>query len=627
MQRCPKCQKDYPKGVDFCPKDGSRTIPAPSSAATPRKAKTEIGNYVLLRKLGEGGMGVVFEAEHKMIQKRVALKMLHADKANDVQIYERFKREAKISSQIKSPHIVDITDFGQTENGDLYLVMEFLEGKDLGHLLEERKFLTVAEAEHILLQSAKGLVAAHKTGVVHRDLKPDNIFLITKDRDPNFVKLLDFGIAKIAEASAALTKAGMIIGTPEYMSPEQCEGRPVDQRSDIYSLGVIAYHMLTGKVPFSHEHFSRVLLMHSSEPPPPLRKMRPGLQVSPVVEATINKCLAKRREDRYQSMEELLAALNTWNSGSSQDDAPEPTQIASAAMIMAQAKPMATLSLEANYEDAATQSGDAPEEVMNLGGSMLMSPDEDDNPATVNDSDIDATLAPGGLMRPPPGMRPSPTLIPNQPFNPPRPADTQPSPQALAGSSPISLDPQKVIETTALPRISEQLQASIVNAPPTEPQAEPERSRLLVILLSAAVVAVLAVVLYVFVFSKKSTPPPSAPTPAKTPEKKEAQPAPAEPAPNPIQEKITLTVKSKPTDGVEVRVEGSADLLGTLPGPIFVPMGDKEVKLEFSKKGYLKTVKAITPTMSQELSVALSPIKKDAPKEDPDNPIKDPFKP
>jgi serine/threonine protein kinase len=623
MQRCPKCQKDYPKGVDFCPKDGSRTVPAPASAATPRKAKTEIGNYVLVRKLGEGGMGVVFEAEHKMIQKRVALKMLHADKANDVQIYERFKREAKISSQIKSPHIVDITDFGQTENGDLYLVMEFLEGKDLGHLLEQRKFLSVAEAANILIQSTQALAIAHKAGVVHRDLKPDNVFLITKDGDPNYVKLLDFGIAKIAEASAALTKAGMIIGTPEYMSPEQCEGRPVDARSDIYSLGIIAYHMLTGKVPFSHEHFSRVLLMHSSEPPPPLRKTRPALQVSPVVEATIAKMMAKRREDRYQTMEEVLAALNTWNVGKPQYDEPEPTQIASAAMIMAQGKPMPTLNLD-SYEDAATQTGEAPGEVMNLGSSMLVAPDDDENQATVSDSDIDATLAPGGMMRPPPGMRASPTIVPNHPFHPPQPADTQPSPQAVV----VQQDIQKVIETTALPRLRDQLQASITNAPANHNNNNDEapRSRILVIGISAAVAAILAVVLYVFVFSKKTPPPAPPPAPVKTSEKKDPTPPPSQPAAPVIEEKITLTVKAKPTDGVEVRIEGSTELLGTLPGPIFIPMGAQEVKLEFTKRGYAKMVKAITPNMSQDLNVVLAPVKKDTPKEDPDDPIKDPFK-
>jgi serine/threonine protein kinase len=641
MQRCPKCQKDYPKGVDFCPKDGSRTIPAPSSTPAPRKAKTEIGNYVLVKKLGEGGMGVVFEAEHKMIQKRVALKMLHADKANDAQIYERFKREAKISSQIKNPHIVDITDFGQTDNGDLYLVMEYLEGQDLGHLLDQRKFISLAEAQHILIQSSQALAAAHRVGVVHRDLKPDNIFLITKDGDGRYVKLLDFGIAKIAEASAALTKAGMIIGTPEYMSPEQCEGRPVDARSDLYSLGVIAYHMLTGRVPFSHEHFSRVLLMHSSEPPTPLRKMRPGLQITPVIEATIMKCLEKRREDRYQSMDELLAALNTWNVGSpsaspSHENELPATQIASAADIMAQSKlPMPTLSLEftEDNEDQATQTGDAPEEVMSLGNSMVFGND-DDNAATIQPDDGGfgfgqaATIAPGGMMRPPPGARPvSPTIIPNVAYNPPRPSDTQPTASGVI--VPSTLDPQKVLETTALPKIVDQL---LREGAASKPEEEPKNSRLLVILASAIGVVVFSILLYVFVFAKKAPAPVTPPPKIDTTSKKTAQSTvpPATINTKTLEERVTITIKAKPSDGVEVRIEGNTEILGTLPSPINLPRGSAEVKLEFSKKGFNKVVKAVTPSTSQELNIVLTPIKKvDAPKEeveDPNDPIKDPFK-
>jgi serine/threonine protein kinase len=626
MQRCPKCQKDYPKGVDFCPKDGSRTVPAPTIAA-PRKAKTEIGNYILVKKLGEGGMGVVFEAEHKMIQKRVALKMLHADKANDVQIYERFKREAKISSQIKNPHIVDITDFGQTDNGDLYLVMEYLEGQDLGHLLEQRKFITAPEALHIMQQSAQALAAAHRVGVVHRDLKPDNIFLITKDGDSRYVKLLDFGIAKIAEASAALTKAGMIIGTPEYMSPEQCEGRPVDPRSDIYSLGIIAYHMFTGKVPFSHDHFSRVLMMHSNDPPAAMRKMRPSLQISPVVEATIMKCLEKRREDRYQTMDELLAALNTWDVSGIRDEEPAMTQIASTSDIMAQGKSTSTLNLDftIDEDDAATMTGEEQNAVMNLGGSMLLNRDEENAPTMQPDgvfSDA-ATIAPGGMIRSPSGARGgSPALMPAS-FNTPQPSDTQPN-SAANVVVPATLDPQKVMETTALPKLVDQLLLRANEKPPAE---EPQRSRLVVIFFSALVFVVVAVLVYLFVFAKKAALiAPPATSPVEKAPTKTITPLPTSNTVTP-KERVTVTVKAKPSEGVEVRIEGSAALLGILPDPINLPRGNQEVKLEFFKKGFNKQTQSVTPTTNQEITVSLIPIKKlDTSKEDPNDPIKDPFK-
>jgi serine/threonine protein kinase len=609
MQRCPKCNKEYPKGVDFCPKDGSRTRPALSTAA-PRKAKTEIGNYVLIKKLGEGGMGVVFEAEHKMIQKRVALKMLHADKANDVQIYERFKREAKISSQIKNPHIVDITDFGQTDTGDLYLVMEYLEGQDLGHLLEQRQFITPPEAQHILQQSAQALAAAHRVGVVHRDLKPDNIFLITKDGDPRYVKLLDFGIAKIAEESAALTKAGMIIGTPEYMSPEQCLGRPVDPRSDIYSLGVIAYHMFTGKVPFSHDTFSRILIMHSNDPPPAMRKMRSNLQISPIIEATILKCLEKRREDRYQTMDELLAALNTWNVGASDEEEPAMTQIASSANILEQGRSMATLSLDfASEDDAATMTGEEPDPVMNLGNSMLLGHDED-NAATMQPDQIygnEATIAPGVMVRSSVGaISASPKTIPRPSFTPPQPSDTQPSP-AIGVLSSSTLDPPKAIETTERPKSAEHLRGA-VDPPLTE---GPQRWRLGVILVSAIGFVLLSILLYMLVFAKKGIP--ITPTAAvgiitqKEPIKTAMLPPPLKTTP---QEMVTIKITAKPSDGVEVRMEGSAASLGTLPTPINLPKSEQEVKLEFSKKGFIKVTKTVIPITNQELTISLTPIRR-----------------
>jgi tRNA A-37 threonylcarbamoyl transferase component Bud32 len=269
------------------------------------------GRYRVETILGEGGMGVVYRCSHTIIGKKLALKVLRADLARDSEVTERFLNEARAASAIGNPHIIDISDFGQFPDGATYFVMEFLTGRALHGVGSDGQRMSMDRILKVARQLGEGLAAAHAAGIVHRDLKPDNIFLIERGADKEFVKILDFGIAKVSTSEGKLTRAGAVFGTPHYMSPEQAAGTSVDARGDIYSLGVILYELVSGRVPFDADNFMGVLTQHMYKAPNLLTEVTADAHLLPPgLEAIVMKCLAKRPEQRYQSMNELVADID-----------------------------------------------------------------------------------------------------------------------------------------------------------------------------------------------------------------------------------------------------------------------------------------------------------------------------
>ncbi len=288
-----------------------------SDSQDPLIGTTVAGRYKVIKPLGEGGMGQVYLAEHVAIEKRIALKVLHAEYAHKGDIVARFQQEAISASRIKHPNVLDVFDFGQLENGCFYLAMEFLEGHDLAHDIQKTRVLEPYRGLRFALQICRALSAAHGKGVVHRDMKPENVFLQRTGDGEEIVKIVDFGIAQLRtneEAAAGatkrrLTRTGMIFGTPEYMAPEQAAGKHADLRSDVYAVGIILYEMFTGAVPFTGETFLGVLSKHLSETPPPMATVFPQLTISYELQAVIMRALEKSPEQRYQSMNELAQAI------------------------------------------------------------------------------------------------------------------------------------------------------------------------------------------------------------------------------------------------------------------------------------------------------------------------------
>lgn len=320
LKICPTCKSQYDGGEVFCPVDAARLV-THSQLGTQEiqlgdpLIGTILDRYRFVRKIGEGGMGFVYEAFHTVIEKRVAIKLLRKDFSSRSDVVERFRQEAKSASRIGQEHIIDISDFGETPQGESYFVMEYLEGQDLANLLAHEGVLPPERAVAIVLQCCRALGAAHAKGIIHRDMKPENIFLIHRGDNPDFVKIVDFGIAKMddietpGEPGRKLTKTGMIFGTPEYMSPEQAAGKSIDHRVDIYALGVILFELVSGRVPFFGDSFMGVLTQHMFEPVPEIASVHPGVQISRELEMVIMKALAKRPEERYQTMEQLADAL------------------------------------------------------------------------------------------------------------------------------------------------------------------------------------------------------------------------------------------------------------------------------------------------------------------------------
>ncbi|HET6584273.1 MAG TPA: serine/threonine-protein kinase, partial [Nannocystaceae bacterium] len=269
--------------------------------------------YRILRKLGEGGMGSVYLAEHTTINKRLAIKVLSSEYCHKQDLVNRFLQEARAASMIEQENVVEITDFGSTPGGSVFFAMEYLNGEDLAATIKREGALSWTRARQILLQICAALGSAHAAGIIHRDMKPDNCYRIRRGSNDDFIKVLDFGIAKVqsdeGDGGRALTRTGMIFGTPEYMSPEQAKGEKVDHRVDVYAVGVIMYELLTGRVPFTADTFMGILTKHMFEAPQaPSALIGPG-SIPVDVEAIILKSLQKDREYRFQTMAEMAHAI------------------------------------------------------------------------------------------------------------------------------------------------------------------------------------------------------------------------------------------------------------------------------------------------------------------------------
>ena len=309
---CLVCRGEFPPEETKCPNDGTTLV---SLAADPYAGKTLADRYEVEKLVGTGGTSIVYRALHLQLRRTVAIKMLKAHLVTDEESKRRFEQEARAVSCLTHPNVVAVYDVGVTKYGEPYIVMEFLQGGSLADLVANEKRLTYQRALPIFVQACSALWHAHKKDVVHRDVKPSNIMLVPTDDDPEFVKIVDFGLAKLRALTGEfqrLTKTGEVFGSPVYMSPEQCTGKKLDQRTDIYSMGVVMYEALAGRPPFKDKTTIETIRKQIKEPPPMIADVCPEANVPPELEAIIMRSLTKLPEDRYQTMEELRADLEAF---------------------------------------------------------------------------------------------------------------------------------------------------------------------------------------------------------------------------------------------------------------------------------------------------------------------------
>lgn len=312
-RRCPKCGTEYPDAIAFCGQDGTVTVHVQAPDEVPdRRLGTRFGEYVVVARVADGAMGRVYEGRHAATRQKVAIKVLHDDVAKDRVAVERFKREFETAREIESPYVVKVIDFGETGDGSFYLTMEFLHGEELGALLRREGGQPIARAVRILSQVALGLDDAHSFGVIHRDLKPDNLFLV-RTAEGDSVRILDFGSVKLQmETGPKLTAFGTTLGSPYYMSPEQAMGKAdVDNRTDLFALAAITYETFTGKIAFDAPAVAQILMKIVNDMPGPLSMARPGMPASldDVIEKGLAKDKRKRHEGTVAFVADVLGAL------------------------------------------------------------------------------------------------------------------------------------------------------------------------------------------------------------------------------------------------------------------------------------------------------------------------------
>lgn len=310
---CPACSREFAGSEITCKHDGNPLQMLPSD---PYVGRILAEKYLVVKSVGSGGMGTVYLAKHELMNRRVAIKMLRAQYVQDEGSVKRFQLEARALGKLEHNHIINTHDHGYTVHGQPYIVMEFLQGRSLAEEVKEHKGLPVGRTIDIFDQVCDALDYAHKKGVLHRDLKPGNIMLLTDKEKADYVKVVDFGVAKLMDVSGeeaqSLTQQGEVCGSPVYMSPEQCLGQDLDRRADVYSMGVVIFETLTGKLPLLGKNMMETMGKHIHEEPPSFQQVRPDLYIPERLEKVVRKALSKKPEDRHQTMaqlrEDLLAA-------------------------------------------------------------------------------------------------------------------------------------------------------------------------------------------------------------------------------------------------------------------------------------------------------------------------------
>jgi serine/threonine-protein kinase len=534
MAICGKCQRDAADGALFCAFCGAPIKPETSGAAQadPLIGQTVSGKYFIHQLLGRGGMGDVYKATHLTLDRPVVLKLLKKLFHSDPSLVQRFHREARAASRLNHPNSITIIDFGQTDDGTLFMAMEYLAGRSLERVIAEEYPLPEARIVHVAAQILAALAEAHALGIIHRDLKPANVMLETRRDESDFVKVLDFGIAKLNEpgsGGAGLTQAGIVCGTPGYMSPEQVRGEELDARSDVYAVGVILYEMLTGLLPFESSTPMGLVTKHLVEDAPPPAVRRPGLEVSPALEAIVMRALARDREHRFASADDMRAELLQRASAPSAGLRPTPPP--SSTMIFDPSALPASARREPSGAMRIVEPGRRPSS-----GGVRAEPPPPAVPRTpAPHTEVLATPAPARPAPPPPTPAPAapPRAAPRTPApRTPAPAKRTPAPAKRASSSSHPAAPARrtPVAAPAAPRHEmDEPDEGDDAAPPPPARAQP-RSKVPV-LAAAGAVAVVLVGAGVWAFTRGPSSPP-APTQAKPAPIADAAPSrPTPPAP------------------------------------------------------------------------------------------------
>lgn len=464
--KCPSCARQQPAGTAFCPWDGHSLVPAsPPEARTDPLLGSRVSEYVIQERIGAGGMGVVYRAVQPLIGKQVAVKVLKADIAKAQELVQRLLVEARVVNAIQHRGVIDIFGFGQLPDGRPYVVMELLQGVSLSAFIRRRKKLPAMEAVAILDEMLAALGAAHRGGVIHRDLKPGNVFLVENAEGVRSLKLLDFGIAKVvaSQPSDALTRVGSLLGTPEYMAPEQIRGEQVSPATDLYSVGVIAFQMLTGRLPFRGEQMS-VLLAQVEAKPPALSSLAPD--VPKVLESIVMRLLAKSPAKRYASAEAVRSELSVLL-----PSRPAESQESSSPSIVSQRQPRTNGPALAAAVEMEPGTGEPSTEVLHV-----LKPAK---PWWLVGVAATALVASAGVVgfkvlhHPPP----APQLAAPVPQGvaAPAPAPQEPSPPVPPPPEPSSPPAQAAVEPAATPsQEAPKLQLVETPRPPPEPSPEPK---------------------------------------------------------------------------------------------------------------------------------------------------------